>query len=95
MSKRKGNKVINILDDGFVQLHDNWVTESDCVLKDYKLSYNVLEFKIKTEEIEIYPYSFRLLGLSGTRTEKYSCVKLDKPVKKGAVLYTVLTGYIF
>ncbi|MFW6220031.1 MAG: hypothetical protein ACOC33_04250 [bacterium] len=93
-SVKKGNRVKKICDGittnhklkGFVMFEDNWITENNKILynKDGEL-FSVLDFQCVEENTlimpEIMPY------LNGWAFRKFSCVKLDKEVNVGDVLY--------
>jgi len=94
-SIKKGNRVRKICDGiktplsfkNFVMFEDNWVSETDKILYDKNGdSFSVLGFKEIEENVldnpEYLPY------FDGWRMCKFSCVKLDKNVNVGDILFT-------
>lgn len=89
----KGNKVKKILDGvtsksklkGYVMFEDNWISENDKILYNKNGDvFSILDFQEIIQNILIIdtmPYE------SGYRELKFSCVKLDKIVNVGDVLY--------
>lgn len=96
-SYRKGNKVTKICDGittyqklkNYVMFEDNYISEHDEILynKDGE-PFSILDFEEVEENTlvmpEIMPY------LDGWRLRKFSCVKLDKEVNVGDVLYIII-----
>lgn len=92
----KGNEVIKICDGietlldlkGYIVFDDNWISEYDTVLyNDKDELFNVLDFKEITEEVPFYPLINPSIPIRRTYNKKFSCVKLDKNVNIGDILY--------
>ena len=89
----KGSTVKRILDhrypqlEGYLLLNDSWITENDKILFNKENEkFNVLDFMIFKENtliMDTVPFE------SGWREYKFSCVKLDKIINVGDILYTV------
>lgn len=93
---RKGTRVKKILNGvtsklklkGYIVFEDNWINENDKTLYNKNnVSFSVLDFEEIKENVLIIdttPYE------SGWRELKFSCIKLDKDVNVGDVLYTYI-----
>lgn len=94
MLMEKGNKVKKLCDGvttyqrlkNYVMFDDNWISEYDKVLYDKNgVAFSVLDFQEIEENTlvipDIMPYG------NGWMIRKFSCVKLDKNVNIGDILY--------
>lgn len=80
MENRKGSKIIKILDDSTIMFEDNWISENDKIIYNQNdESFTVLVFTEYLKNRDI-----------GIGKQKHSCVKLNKSVNVGDVLYTHL-----
>jgi len=99
MEKYKGTKVNKIGDGvktllkvkGYAILEDRWVSENDKFLFDQNgNTYTVLDFTEIEEYINYIPKVIEpgfILPISNWQLTKLSCVKLDKEVNVGDILY--------
>ena len=97
---QKGNEVVDIIEQGdyhelvklwgFMVLDDSWITEWNKVLTDDQGNeYQVLEHTtIRRPKRYSEPvYTFEIQDPGCVVDWKHSCVKLDKPVPVGTILY--------
>ena len=91
----KGNRVKKIFDDrnpklkNYVMFEDFWITENNKVLYNQQNEeFLIIDFIEVEEEIPILPHIPISIPVNKTYRQKFSCLRLNKNVKVGDVLYT-------
>lgn len=85
--KAIGDRIITPLEyEGFAIMEDRWIDKSDTILYDQNgIIYKLLDYKELCEYVNIInppsPY------FPSQKVNFVSCLKLDKPVKVGDILY--------